>query len=130
MGLSTYDSRRRGEMVRPTRRKELRQDRRALNTARQLINPSVPIPPQEVEVNPATGMLGKPESLGQHKKSGDQVQAFAKVLDNDPVAGREMKRVENLARRIMSEEPDPQKAAEIIKQEITRWRTQGLQGEQ
>lgn len=132
MKLSTYDSRRRGEMVRPTRREELRKEVRSQNVAQRAAssapNPSVPIPPEVAKQNPAGGMLGKPQALAGHQEAGRQVKGFADVLDNDPVAGREMQRVEALAKRIMSEEPDNEKASQLIKAEITRWRSQGLPG--
>lgn len=111
--LSTYDARRRGEVVRPQPRDKM-------------VNPSVPVPPIK---NPAEGIASTPKALNDFKQTAKSMESFANMLDNDQVASRELKRVEALASRIMQQEPDKDKAAEMVKQELMRWRTQGARGE-
>lgn len=111
--LSTYDSRRRGEVVRPTPRKRME-------------NPSVPVPPIK---NPAEGIASAPKALNDFKKTSESMESFANMLDGDQVASRELKRVESMAARIMQQEPDPKKASALVKEELMRWRTQGARGE-
>lgn len=111
--LSTYDSRRRGEVVRPKPRT-------------QMANPSVPVPPLK---NPAQGIASAPKALGEFKQTSKDMESFANLLDNDEVASRELKRVEALASKIMAQEPDPAKASALVKQELMRWRTQGARGD-
>lgn len=111
--LSKYDARRRGEVVRPTRRAEFK-------------NPSLPVPPIK---NPAEGIASAPKALNDFKQTSKSMESFANMLDNDQVASRELKRVEALASRIMQQEPDPAKASALVKEELMRWRTQGARGE-
>lgn len=111
--LSAYDARRRGVMVRP-------------KTEPKIQNPSVPVPPLK---NPAQGIASTPKALNDFKQTATDMEGFANMLDSDQVASRELKRVEALASRILQQEPNTDKAAEMVKQELMRWRTQGARGE-